>query len=173
MDEVELIRRQAPRVTTPEAERKRQARQALMAVATVPRRRLAWRPAHPGRPVLVALVIALVVIVVAGAPFWFLPPPDPAAASALRQAATVAAQAEPLRLEEGYLYTRKEALWGFQAAEWMYLRPLVREDWVAADGSGRIRETVGELIFLSEADRQAWEAGDFTPYALNEDFGPG
>jgi hypothetical protein len=144
-----------------------------MAVATVPERRFAWPRARPRRPVLVALVIALVAIGVARAPFWFLPPPDPAAASALRQAAFVAAQADPLSLGDGYLYTRTEALWMFQAAEWMYLRPLVRDFWMAADGSGRIRETVGDLVFLSEADREAWEAGDFTPYALNEDFGPG
>jgi hypothetical protein len=29
----------------------------------------------------------------------------------------VAAQAEPLRLTDGYLFTRTEALWSFQAAE--------------------------------------------------------
>lgn len=85
----------------------------------------------------------------------------------------MAAQAEPLRLTDGYLFTRTEALWSFQAAEWMYLRRLVRDFWMAADGSGRIRETVGDLIFLSDADREAWEAGDLTPYALNEDFGTG
>jgi hypothetical protein len=98
---------------------------------------------------------------------------DPAAAAALRQAASVAAQAEPLRLEDGYVYTKIEALWGFYTMDWMYLRPLVREDWIAADGSGRIRENVGEPIFLSEADRAAFEASGSTPFALNEDFGPG
>jgi hypothetical protein len=118
-------------------------------------------------------VLATLAIVVVRGPFSFLVGADPAAAAVLRQAATIAAEADPLSLGDGYLYTRTEALWGFQAAEWMYLRPLVREDWVAADGSGRIRETVGELVFLSEADREAWEAGEFTPYALNEDFGPG
>jgi len=173
MDEIELIRRHAPQVTPPEAERKRQARFALMTAAAAPRRRFAWRVARPRRRVLAALVVAVVAIGVARGPIPFLSTADLAAAAALRQAATVAADAEALVIGEGYIYTKIEALWGFYAADWMYLRPLVREDWVAADGSGRIRENVGELIFLSEADREAWEAGNLTPYALNEDFGPG
>ena len=173
MDDLELIRAHAPQVAGPDAERKRQARQALMATAVAPERRIAW-PAAPARRIAVtALVLATLAIVVVRGPFSFLAGADPAAAAALRQAATVAAEADPLSLGDGYLYTKTEAMWMFQAADWLYLRPLVREDWVAADGSGRIQETVGELIFLSEADRVAWEAGDFTPYALNEDFGPG
>ncbi|MGH2392146.1 MAG: CU044_5270 family protein [Candidatus Limnocylindria bacterium] len=173
MDDLELIRAHAPQVAAPGAERKRQARQTLMAAAVAPTRRVVW-PAAPGRRTAVtALVLATLAIVVVRGPFSFLAGADPAAAAALRHAAAVAAEADPLSLGDGYLHTRTEALWGFQAAEWMYLRPLVRDFWIAADGSGRIRETVGELIFLSEADREAWEAGEFTPFALNEDFGPG
>jgi hypothetical protein len=173
MDDVELIRSHAPQAAAPDAERKSQARHALLAAAVAPKRRVHWPAAPARRTAVLAFILATVAVVVVRGPVPFLSGADPAVAAALRQAATVAAQAEALSLEDGYLYTRTEALWGFQAAEWMYLRPLVREDWVAADGSGRIRETLGELIFLSEADREAWEAGDFTPYALNEDFGPG
>ena len=174
MDDVELIRRHAPQVAPPNAERKMRARHALMAAAAVaPKRRTPWSAAPARRTAVLAVVLATVAVVVARGPFSLLAGADPAAAAALRHAATVAAHGEALSLEDGYLYTKKEALWGFYAADWMYLRPLVREDWVAADGSGRIRENVGELIFLSEADREAWEAGNLTPYALNEDFGPG
>jgi hypothetical protein len=144
-----------------------------MATAVAQRRRIAWPATRGRRTAVAALILATLALVVVRGPIPFLSAPDPAAAAALRQAASVAAQAEPLRLEDGYVYTKVEALWGFYTMDWMYLRPLVREDWMAADGSGRIRETVGDLIFLSEADRQAWEAGDVTPFALNEDFGPG
>ncbi|MGH2626352.1 MAG: CU044_5270 family protein [Anaerolineales bacterium] len=172
MDDLELIRSLAPQVAAPDAERKSQARQALIATAGAPRRR-AWPAAPARRTTVLAVILAVVAVVVVRWPVPFLSGADPAAAAALRQAATVAAQAGALSLGDGYVYTKTEAMWGFQAADWMYLRPLVREFWMAADGSGRIRETVGELIFLSEADREAWEAGNFTPYALNEDFGPG
>lgn len=173
MDDLELIRSHAPQVAAPDAERKSRARQALMATAVAPKRRVGLPAVPARRTALLALILATVAVVIVRLPVPFLSAPDPAAAAALRRAATIAAQAEPLSLEDGYVYTKIEALWGFYTADWMYLRPLVREDWMAADGSGQIRETVGDLIFLSEADREAWEAGDFTPYALNEDFGPG
>jgi hypothetical protein len=173
MDEVELIRRHAPQVAPPDTGQKRRARLALIAAATVRGRRFSWPLARPRRTVLFALVIALVAIGLARAPF-LLTPADPAAVAALQQAATVAAGGEALVIGDGYLYTKRDALWRFQGGDkFMYLRPVLREDWVAADGSGRIREAVGELIFLSEADRKAFLAGGFTVYALNEDFGRG
>lgn len=172
MDEVELIRRHAPQVAPPDTAQRRRARLALIAAATVRGRRFFWPLTRPRRTVLVALVIALVAIGLARAPF-LLTPADPAAVAALQQAATVAAGGEALVIGDGYLYTKTDALWRFGGGHFQYLRPLVREDWVAADGSGRIREAVGELIFLSEADREAFLAGGFRVYALNEDFGPG
>jgi hypothetical protein len=121
----------------------------------------------------VALVVAVVAIGLPRGPLSVLGTPDPAAASALHGAATVAARAASLEIGDGYLYSRIDALWSFQSAKWRYLRPLVREDWMAADGSGRIREKVGEPIFLSSADRTAWEAEGLKPFALNRDYGPG
>lgn len=144
-----------------------------MAAAATPGRRFTWPLARQRRTVLAAFVVALVVIGLARWPFSFLPP-DPAAAAALHQAATVAADSEALVIGDGYLYTRTDALWKFQGGDkFMYLRPLVREFWMAADGSGRIRETVEEPIFLSDSDREAWLAGGFDVFAINEDFGPG
>jgi hypothetical protein len=55
------------------------------------------------------------------------------------------------------------------------LVPKTRETWVAEDGSGRIRESVGVPVFLSEQDRAAWEsAGSPNIFqGINSDFGPG
>lgn len=55
------------------------------------------------------------------------------------------------------------------------LVPRNRELWVAPDGSGRIRETVGKPVFLGERDRADWEAAGSPSldYAINQDFGPG
>lgn len=55
------------------------------------------------------------------------------------------------------------------------LVPMSRQMWVAPDGSGRIRESWGEPIFLAEGDQANWEAAGSPPFssAINEDFGPG
>lgn len=53
--------------------------------------------------------------------------------------------------------------------------PKAREMWIAPDGSGRIRESTGEPIFLSERDRLVWQAGrmPLLLQGINQDFGPG
>jgi hypothetical protein len=54
------------------------------------------------------------------------------------------------------------------------LVPKTREMWVAPDGSGRIAETAGDPVFLSEQDRTGWERlGGLSDSAINEEFGPG
>lgn len=55
------------------------------------------------------------------------------------------------------------------------LVPKTREIWIAPDGSGRIRETVGSPVFLGKRDRANWQAAGSPPLdiALNKDFGPG
>lgn len=136
-----------------------------------PRHRLRV-PAVATRMLVVAVIAALAVIGVRG-PFSGLPPIEPAAAAALRDAATVAASLEPRVVEDGYLYTRTEAMWQTSYADFTYLRPVSREIWLAADGSGRLSETVGEPVFLSEADKEAWIAAGSPPtHANNMDFGP-
>ena len=173
MDEVDLVRRLAPDVAGPDAGRKHQARLALTAITARRRQRFGWVVAPPWRVGLLAGVAALVAIGFARPLLLPLAPPDPAAAAALQEAATVAAGAEPLEIGGGYVYTKTDALWPFMSDRFSYLRPLLRESWVAADGSGRIRETTEEPIFLSEADREAFTEGGYTVYAIYEDFGPG
>ena len=174
MDEIELIRRLAPAVELPDEARRHEARAALRgAIATRPRR-MSWPRLRPRRAALLAMATVVLAIVLARGPFFWILPSDPAATAALAEAATVAAEApQPIDLGDGFMYTKTDALWALSSADWTYWRPLVREFWIAADGSGRIRETSGEPIFLSEAERETWLAGGFEIYAVNEDFGPG
>lgn len=174
MDEIEVIRELAPSIRPPDGGRKNQARAALRRAATARPWRPRWPTLRPRRAVILALATGIFAIALARGPFFWMLSADPAATAALEDAATVAARAsEPLNIGDGYVYTKTDALWAFASADWTYLRPLVREFWIAADGSGRIRESVDEPIFLSEAERQTWLAGGFDIYALNEDFGPG
>lgn len=174
MDEIELTRKLAPSVAPPDGGRKNLARAALRRAASARPRRLRWPTIRPRRAVILALATGIFAIALARGPFFWMLSADPAAAAALEDAATVAGGApQTLNIGDGYMYTKTDALWAFSSADWTYLRPLVREFWIAADGSGRIRESVEEPIFLSEAERQTWLAGGFDTYAINEDYGPG
>lgn len=62
-------------------------------------------------------------------------------------------------LTGSFRYTRSEGaflLGGLSPYE--VLVPQVREIWVAADGSGRLRTEYGDPIFFGDKDRQAWGA---------------
>lgn len=80
----------------------------------------------------------------------------------------------------GYRYQKIESLnsssHGFPGGvNFMALLPTIREVWIAPDGSGRIKETVGEPIFLTERDREAWKTAGAPDVfrGMNRDFGPG
>ena len=173
MDELDLLRRTRPRTPEPSEEQKDRARVALAKRAATSRRRSAWTLTRPRRAALVALAVALLAIGLARGPLGLVFPADPAAAAAFQQAARAAALAEPLDVGDGYVYTKIDAMWAFTSDKFTYLRPLVRDFWLAADGSGRIRETSGEPIFLSEAERDVFVAGGYQVFGVNEDFGPG
>lgn len=126
-----------------------------------------------------ALTAVVVIILVARGPTLVGPTISAAAVAALQEAATVAVAEQRVDVGDGYHYTRTEAVWRTSeqwgdAPTFTYLRPVSREIWKAADGSGRLRETVGEPIFLSEADREAWIAVGSPPvHENNIDFRPG
>ena len=172
MDDLDLLRLLRPQTSAPSGEQKHRARVSLAGVATS-RRRTGWTLLRPRRAVLVALAVAILVVGLARGPLGLLSPADPAAAAAFQQAARAAAQAEPLDVGDGYVYQKIDAMWAFSSAKFTYLRPLAREFWLAADGSGRIRETSGEPIFLSEAEREVFVAGGYEVLSVNEDLGPG
>jgi len=174
MDELELVRRIAPSLAAPDAARKHEARLALTTAAATQPRRFRWPALRPRRAIAVATAVAVLGFVLARGPFPFLSAADPAAVAALQHAATVAARGPAaLDIGDGYVYTKTDAVWAFMSEKFTYLRPLTREFWIAADGSGRIRETVEEPIFLSEAEQQTFVDGGFQVFAIDEDMRPG
>ncbi|MGH8935268.1 MAG: CU044_5270 family protein [Acidimicrobiia bacterium] len=90
---------------------------------------------------------------------------SPAAAQALRRLARVAANQapEPVPAPGQHLYSRSTSqqtslyVVGNDEPSFQFTRPLTRESWIGLDGSGRIRETVGEITFPTPEDRAAWE----------------
>lgn len=145
--------------------------------------RPAWRVRKMALISGVALTLAALLIT-AGLPFGDQQGASASAAEALNNLARVAA-AQPLDpnlnlsgTENRYRYIKSEELNLAQFAgkndlTTSALIPKTRELWIAPDGSGRIRETAGSPIFLSEHDRTNWEADPPQFLAMNQDFGPG
>lgn len=72
-----------------------------------------------------------------------------------------------------FIYTKSEGAWLTRRdSRYSALEPFVREIWIAADGSGRIREMRGAPEFFGELDRAEWRGvqaiGD-----SDRTFGPG
>jgi hypothetical protein len=143
---------------------------------------LALGPFSLSRPTTLRISVAIIlaaVILVAGL-LW----PgrgQQAAAAVLNDLAAVAAlQPAPVPgTAPGYRYAKTDSMYlsmmGAQGGEIIAaLVPKVRTMWIAPDGSGRIRETAGEMVFLSEHSRSAWQAAGSPPLggAINRDFGP-
>jgi hypothetical protein len=84
---------------------------------------------------------------------------DAAAAVLERAAAGASTYANPAAGR--YAYTRAETLYGGTRTDdppFTYFTKSMRETWVAADGSGRVRELPSAPIFLGERDRQRFLA---------------
>lgn len=129
-----------------------------------------------------AAVLLAALLLVAALP-WLAREQGSAEAAALLNDLAGVAAAQPGSVPAGTLGYR------YVKAETMYTNTLVvrggepivalvpktRAIWVAPDGSGRIRETAGEVVFLSERARSAWQAAGSPGLAraINRDFGPG
>jgi hypothetical protein len=80
----------------------------------------------------------------------------------------------------GYLYTKTDRMslnLHFDATRGDPLAALVSKtssEWIAADGSGRLRETTGEPIYLNERSRSGWDPAILRGilHEFNLDFGP-
>jgi hypothetical protein len=127
-----------------------------------------------------AALLFAIVILVAGV---LMPNREQGAAAAvLNELAAVAAlQPAPLPVgASGYRYTKTDEMFLnmiFDATPGDPLAALVpktRSLWIAADGSGRIREITGAPIYLNERSRSGWDAAGLRGVllAFNEDFGP-
>jgi hypothetical protein len=141
---------------------------------------------RPGRPaagrrmrkprrwfVLAATVAAVVAAAIARLP-RALPEEhigaSPAAAAILERAA-VAVTAYTGVSEGRYAYTKARTIYAAIRTDeppYTYLTPSVRETWVAADGSGRVRETQGKPFFLGPRDRVRWQAAGSPPLPVAE-----
>ncbi len=186
MDEITLLRRVGHEVPFADPATKRAARTALLAHAEAAPSRPRWLPQawlDVRRPRLLGTLAALAIVAVLAS--GVLPlglRPNPAAAAALNRAADIAA-AQPSGPKDGYRHTKSEGAWLSGAGGsperpngiWA-LVPISREIWIKPDGSGRIVEQRGELIWFGPADRAAWQAAGSsdlrgTPYSDTR-FGP-
>lgn len=164
-----------------DADRSPEAEETLARILATPRR----APRRLRRRWTVALA-AGALLAVAGAliPAALLPDErlgaSEAAARELVRAATVAERQRPVALVPGsYAYTKSQSFdltttvvegRGFSA-----LIPHTREAWIGTDGSGRLRETSGNPIFLGSDDRAAWQAAGSPPLrerTSDRRFGP-
>jgi hypothetical protein len=143
---------------------------------------LALGPLRLGPPTALRLGLAVVlaaIIVVVG--LQWPGREQGAAAAVLNNLAGVAAlQPAPLpATAPGYRYTKVDSMYssmmvtrsGEMIAAFV---PRTRTTWIAPDGSGRLRETAGEPVFLSESSRSAWQAAGLPSLggAINREFGP-
>ncbi len=137
------------------------------------------------RPLAIAftVTVALVAIATATLPVTVFSDRQLGAGDAAAQVLGRAAESAKSSATAGsgpYLYTKVkviEAGIGLQVPQpHTVLVPRVRETWLAADGSGRVRETTGQPIFPSARDRERWHAaGEKLPSAgttTDDTYGP-
>ncbi|MDQ3870150.1 MAG: CU044_5270 family protein [Chloroflexota bacterium] len=185
MDEIDAVRELGADVPVASAVARDEARQRLLVLArAADRSRSRYDGARLPRLRRVLAAVVTLFVFVFGVAVWPVPfaapslGPEAAAAAALNAAADVAA-AQPRGSQGRYRYTKSRGV--FMATttlgggrHFSYLSPVAREIWIAPDGSGRIRETRGEPVFLSEEDRAQWQAaGSPRDEGTNGDFGRG
>ncbi|HYN98136.1 MAG TPA: CU044_5270 family protein, partial [Actinomycetota bacterium] len=98
-----------------------------------------------------------------------------------RIAAVAAMQPEITLPPGGFRYTKSEARYmsttiHSQDNSYSVLESTIREIWVAEDGEGRLRTEVGDVEFLTDRDRRAWEAAGSPPLrrdTVSDDRFPG
>jgi hypothetical protein len=170
MNDIELLRRFRSDVPPPDEDARSAAFSAMMGRDEVASRRRGQK--RSGRRWKVAAAVAAAGLAIAVAIPVLLPEghrgaASPAAAAVLLRAAHVAAQ------QEGdsppgpgqFVYTKTKNAYvndwadaGPNKEGFSVLMPQVREIWIGTDGSGRILETNGTPQFLSDRDREVWQA---------------
>jgi len=120
------------------------------------------------RRYLVAMPVgaALVAALVAGLPGGG--GDGPSTLPVLARVAEAAAAQAPVEGDLPYLYmkTRSTGVSTSVAGghAWSVLEPTTREQWIARDGSGRVRAVEGPVSWASPADRRAWQASGRIPF---------
>jgi len=142
---------------------------------------------QPRRWGLVTAAVAAGVVIALIVPTMVPGGADAAASRALRRVALRAAS-QPAGQAPGpgqYVYTKTMSrqistyVTGSDVPNFSFSEPLVRESWIGTDGSGRLRETHGDITFLTAADEAAWVAAGSPSLfgrrdgVADETFGPG
>jgi hypothetical protein len=173
MDDLEVIRRFRDDVPSADADTIARARCALLSKWEAPSRASGRRPrSRRMLPWSVAAGVAAAAVVIAVAIPVVLPGggsggAPSAAAKALHRASNVAAR-QPVTQRPGpdqYVFTKTTDaylnVWadvGPNQEGFSVLMPGTREAWIRPDGAGRLLETTGTPVFLSEQDRAVWIA---------------
>lgn len=106
------------------------------------------------------LVAILVAILVAGLPGGSKT--GRSTLPALARVAQAAAAQAPLDSDLPYVYMKTQSTYTATSVaggrSWSVQMPTTQEEWIARDGSGRVRTISGPPSWVSTADREAWEA---------------
>jgi hypothetical protein len=174
MNDLELLRQFRSEAEPPDRKVVESAYRRMLAEPDTARaeRRSPRRPRHLAAPAHIALA-ACVAAATAAAVLVLVPSRHPggiqsAAAAVLQRAADTAASQAPVGPPGPgqYVYTKTRSLSEVDTYDVgpnhdLYFAvsvPVVREAWIAPDGSGRILETDGTPTFLTSRDRSAWIA---------------
>jgi hypothetical protein len=165
MDELDLIRSFRADVPPPGG-------------AATARAERAWRRDRPRRPRWAPRLVVAGAVVAAGIVALFVLPgqrdggigtADATAAQTLRRAAGAQSGglARPLGAGEfWYLRARNATIIGGDEGRFTAIQPELREEWVAIDGTRRVRvRPIGPLRFPGPRDRERWEAAGRPPLA--------
>ncbi len=167
MNEIELLKRFREEVPEPDHATGQAVRTALMARIEAPRDRVGPRQWPSRRRITLGLTAASAAVATIALLLPIVLPrgATSAAAAELRRFAAVAAQQPaPQPLGPGqYYYLKQEGrdriiVVSEDHGAYTALYPRVREYWVGADGSGRLLETTGNLIWPTPRDRARGEA---------------
>lgn len=132
---------------------------------TIARRRRAPRTRRGRLLVAMPVAAAALVVSIAGIPGGGQS--GPATLPALAKAAEAAAAQPAPNADLPYVYmkTRQMGIETFEAGgAWSVYDSTIKEEWVAEDGSGRVRKISAAPKWVSPKDREAWEAAGSTEF---------
>jgi hypothetical protein len=90
------------------------------------------------------------------------------AAAALSEVSEAAAAQSPVAADLPYRYLKTSSVFVATTVAdhqaWSDYEPQIREEWAAADGSGRVRTVSEAPRFVGPGDRKAWEAAGKIPF---------
>ncbi len=174
MDELELLRDVTSDVPPVDDLARERARKRLEAsIPSAQRHSPGSRiRAKSGRGLMAAAIAAVIVVVVLVVQAALPPGPGgPTTANATLMHLAVVASAQPVIALEptDYGYVRSVGIVRMtgdslvDGSRWVYTVRVIREVWIAADGSAFVSERYSKPLFESEADQRVWRAAGSPP----------